>query len=117
MSGPGPRVGDPLTIRDENGQFAHWRPTTEDFFARFLQRRTDKGDGGDGGMPARGASLSAEWWSIADAACYLGVRASTISAYRFRGRFPPPGMIVGRTAMWRPQAIVDWQKSRPRAGR
>lgn len=57
-----------------------------------------------------------EWWTTTDVATYLGVRVGTVSTYRKRGQMPAPDLTVGRTHMWRPGRIIEWQSSRPRPG-
>jgi 8-oxo-dGTP pyrophosphatase MutT (NUDIX family) len=56
------------------------------------------------------------WWTTSDVAAYLGLRVGTVSSYRQRGQMPPPDRTVGRTHLWRPKTILDWQRSRPRVG-
>jgi hypothetical protein len=58
----------------------------------------------------------AEWWTTSDVAAFLGVRVGTVSSYRQRGQMPPPDMTLGRTHLWRPKRIMDWNKTRPRPG-
>lgn len=57
-----------------------------------------------------------EWWTSADVAAYLGVRASTVSTYRMRGQMPAPDEKIGRTQLWRPQTIIEWHSRRPGRG-
>jgi aminoglycoside phosphotransferase (APT) family kinase protein/predicted DNA-binding transcriptional regulator AlpA len=59
---------------------------------------------------------SAEWWTTSEVAAYLGLRVSTVSSYRMRGQMPEPDMTLGRTHVWRPSAIMNWHKQRPRPG-
>lgn len=54
----------------------------------------------------------AEWWTTSDIAEYLGVRVGTISSYRKRGQMPLPDKTVGRTHLWRPTRIIEWNQSR-----
>lgn len=58
----------------------------------------------------------AEWWTTSEVAAYLGVRTPTISAYRNRGQMPEPDRKLGRTQLWRPQTIIEWQRTRPGRG-
>lgn len=58
-----------------------------------------------------------EWWTIQDIATYLGIEESTVRSYRAQGRLPDPLRLVGRTPIWAPTAIIEWQKSRPGRGR
>jgi len=59
---------------------------------------------------------AAEWWTTSDVAAYLGVRPSTVSAYRMRDQMPPPDQTIGRTRVWKPARIIEWHESRPRPG-
>src|SRR3954464_3924289 len=59
---------------------------------------------------------SAEWWTTTEVADYLGVRVGTVSSYRQRGQMPAPDRTLGRTHLWRPSTIVQWQQHRPRIG-
>src|SRR3954451_19844181 len=58
----------------------------------------------------------AEWWTTTEVADYLGVRVGTISSYRQRGQMPPPDRTLGRTHLWRPSTITQWQQRRARMG-
>ena len=58
----------------------------------------------------------AEWWNTSDVARFLGVRVGTVSSYRLRGQMPSPDLSVGRTQLWRPGRIIEWQDTRPRPG-
>lgn len=57
-----------------------------------------------------------DWWTTSDVATFLGLRVGTVSSYRQRGQMPPPAKTVGRTHLWRPETIVEWQRHRPRVG-
>jgi predicted DNA-binding transcriptional regulator AlpA len=59
---------------------------------------------------------AAEWWTTSDVAAYLGVSVGTVSTYRARGQMPAPDNTVGRTHVWRPARIIDWNESRPGHG-
>lgn len=59
---------------------------------------------------------AAEWWTTADVAAFLGVRAATVSSYHRREQMPVADQKFGRTPVWRPQRIIDWHASRPRPG-
>jgi 8-oxo-dGTP pyrophosphatase MutT (NUDIX family) len=60
---------------------------------------------------------SATWWTTSDVAEYLGLRVGTVSSYRRRSQMPAPDQTLGRTRLWHPQTIIEWQQNRPRAGR
>jgi 8-oxo-dGTP pyrophosphatase MutT (NUDIX family) len=59
---------------------------------------------------------AAEWWTTSDVAAYLGLRVGTVSSYRQRDQMPAPDQTLGRTHLWRPATITNWQSSRPRVG-
>jgi hypothetical protein len=59
---------------------------------------------------------AAEWWTTSDVAAYLGVAIGTVSTYRARNQMPAPDQTIGRTHVWRPRRIIDWNKSRPGHG-
>lgn len=40
-----------------------------------------------------------------------------VGSYRQRGQMPAPDQTLGRTRLWHPQTIIEWQQQRPRAGR
>ena len=40
-----------------------------------------------------------------------------VGSYRQRGQMPAPDQTLGRTRLWHPQTIIEWQQHRPRAGR
>lgn len=58
----------------------------------------------------------AEWWSTSEVAVYLGVSVSAVTNYRKQGTMPAPDQSLGRTHLWRPQRIIDWQANRRRRG-
>jgi hypothetical protein len=58
----------------------------------------------------------AEWWTSSDVAAYLGVTISTVSAYRGRGQMPAPDQTIGRTHVWKPARIIEWDNGRPGHG-
>jgi predicted DNA-binding transcriptional regulator AlpA len=58
----------------------------------------------------------ADWWTTSDVAAYLGVAVSTVSAYRSRGQMPAPDRTIGRTHVWTPARIIEWDKARPGHG-
>jgi 8-oxo-dGTP pyrophosphatase MutT (NUDIX family) len=57
---------------------------------------------------------AAEWWTTSEVAAHLGVMIGTVSSYRQRGQMPSPDKTLGRTHLWKPQTILDWQRARPR---
>ena len=60
--------------------------------------------------------MTAEWWTTSEVAAYLGLRIGTVSSYRQREQMPPPDKTLGRTHLWRPATITNWQSRRPRVG-
>lgn len=59
-------------------------------------------------------AVEQDWWTTEDVAKHLKVSASTIRAYAARGQMPSPSKHVGRTALWRPEAIGAWNAERSR---
>ena len=62
------------------------------------------------------ADPAAEWWTTSEVAEHLGLRVGTVSSYRQRGQMPTPDKTLGRTHLWRPRTILEWQRQRPRVG-
>ncbi len=65
--------------------------------------------------------LPSDWWSTADVLAYLKsvgtpISRATWSAYVSRGQAPAPDRTFGKSPVWRPKAVKDWQASRPRRG-
>lgn len=58
--------------------------------------------------------VDAPWWTTSDVAAYLGVSVGTVSSYRGRNQLPEPDELVGRTWVWKPARIVEWDRNRPR---
>lgn len=56
---------------------------------------------------------AAEWWTTSDVAAYLDVRVANASSYRMRNQMPPPDHKLGRTQLWHPSTIINWQETRP----
>ena len=59
---------------------------------------------------------TADWWTTTDVADYLGVTVSTVSAYRNRQQMPAPDRTIGRTHVWTPARIIEWNEARPGHG-
>lgn len=59
-------------------------------------------------------SLDDTWWTTNDVATYLGVSIGTVSSYRGRQQIPEPDDRIGRTWVWAPARIIEWDKHRPR---
>lgn len=60
-------------------------------------------------------TLLEDWWSTENVATFLGVARSTVSAYVTRHQMPQPDRYIGRTRLWRPDTIREWQQARPRS--
>jgi predicted DNA-binding transcriptional regulator AlpA len=65
--------------------------------------------------------LPSDWWSTADVLAYLKsvgapISRATWSAYVARGQAPAPDRMFGKSPVWRPKAVKDWQAARPRRG-
>lgn len=58
------------------------------------------------------ALVDQQWWTTTDVAEYLGVQVGTVSSYRQRGQMPPPDQTIGRTHMWAPATVIEWQATR-----
>jgi predicted DNA-binding transcriptional regulator AlpA len=61
------------------------------------------------------SALPNDWWSTENVAAFLGVATSTVSAYVTRHQMPPPDRYIGRTRLWWPDTIREWQQTRPRS--
>lgn len=59
-------------------------------------------------------ALPEDWWSTENVATFLDVAMSTVSAYVARHQMPQPDRYIGRTRLWRPDTIREWQRTRPR---
>jgi hypothetical protein len=55
---------------------------------------------------------TADYWTIDDVADYWGVKPQTVRAYRARGRgeLPKEDRMIGRTPVWRPKTIIEFQR-------
>lgn len=65
--------------------------------------------------------LPQDWWTTDDVLTYLRsvgapISRSTWSAYVARGQAPAPARTFGRSSVWKPADVRDWQSSRPRRG-
>ena len=58
----------------------------------------------------------ADWWTVADVAAHLGVSVNTVSSYRSRQQMPDPDRMIGRTPVWAPTRIIQWNGQRPGRG-
>lgn len=59
---------------------------------------------------------AAEWWTLADIARYWDVQLKTVYWYRYRsthgypGTFPKPDAVIGRTPVWRPTTVKNFER-------
>lgn len=60
----------------------------------------------------RPAALPDDWWTAEDCACFLGISPATWRAYVARGQAPQPARRFGRTNVWRPPVVREWNASR-----
>jgi hypothetical protein len=58
------------------------------------------------------ADPHADYWTVADIAEHWGVTAQTIRTYRSRGRgeLPEPDNVFGRSPVWKPATIINFQR-------
>jgi hypothetical protein len=54
----------------------------------------------------------ADYWTIDDVAEFWEVKPETVRTYRARKRayMPPPDRMIGRTPVWKPRTIIDYQR-------
>ena len=65
--------------------------------------------------------LPGDWWSIEDVLTFLRsagapIGRATWGSYVSRGQAPSPDRTFGRSPVWRPEVIREWQAARPRRG-
>ena len=65
--------------------------------------------------------LPADWWTTDDVLTYLEsvgapIGRATWGSYVSRGQAPSPDRLFGRSPVWRPDAVRQWQAARPRKG-
>lgn len=58
------------------------------------------------------ADPNADYWTINDVAEYWGVTPQTIRTYRSRrrGELPEPDAVFGRSPVWKPKTIIDFER-------
>lgn len=58
------------------------------------------------------ADPNADYWSISDVAEHWGVSPQTIRTYRSRrrGEMPEPDAVFGRSPVWKPKTIIDFER-------
>jgi plasmid maintenance system antidote protein VapI len=55
-----------------------------------------------------------ELWNTTEVARFLGIKPTSVSAYRIRGQMPPPVQTVGKqTHLWDADTIRAWHAQRP----
>ncbi|MER6601855.1 helix-turn-helix transcriptional regulator [Streptomyces parvus] len=58
------------------------------------------------------ADLNADYWTVEDIADHWGVTIQTVRSYRSRkrGELPEPDKMFGRSPVWRPSTITEFQR-------
>jgi hypothetical protein len=58
------------------------------------------------------ADPNADYWTVSDIAEYWDVSPQTIRSYRSRGRgeLPQEDKVFGRSPVWRPATIINFQR-------
>ena len=58
------------------------------------------------------ADPNADYWTVADIADHWGVTPQTVRTYRSRGRgeLPEPDNVFGRSPVWKPATILNFQR-------
>ena len=58
------------------------------------------------------ADSNADYWTVADIAEHWGVTPQTIRTYRSRkrGELPEPDNVFGRSPVWKPATIINFQR-------
>jgi hypothetical protein len=58
------------------------------------------------------ADPNADYWTVADIADHWGVTAQTIRTYRSRkrGELPEPDKVFGRSPVWKPSTILNFER-------
>jgi hypothetical protein len=58
------------------------------------------------------ADPNADYWTINDVAEHWGVTPQTVRTYRSRrrGELPEPDAVFGRSPVWKPKTIIDFQR-------
>jgi hypothetical protein len=58
------------------------------------------------------ADPTADYWTVADIAEHWGVTAQTIRTYRSRkrGELPEPDNVFGRSPVWKPATILNFER-------
>jgi predicted DNA-binding transcriptional regulator AlpA len=67
------------------------------------------------------SELPADWWTTEDVLSFLRSAGAPISratwaSYVSRGQAPAPDRMFGRSPAWKPDAVRQWQATRPRKG-
>jgi hypothetical protein len=58
----------------------------------------------------------ADWWVTDEVAAYLDVDPGTVRGFLARGEMPMWERKFGRSNVWRPATIIEWDRTRPRVG-
>jgi hypothetical protein len=58
------------------------------------------------------ADPNADYWTVADIADHWGVTPATVRTYRSRkrGELPEPDKVFGRSPVWKPATILNFQR-------
>lgn len=58
------------------------------------------------------ADPTADYWTIADVADHWGISPQTVRTYRSRGRgeLPEPDRVFGRSPVWKPKTILEFER-------
>lgn len=70
---------------------------------------------------ATGTELPDDWWTTTDVLAFLKqagtpVSRATWAAYVSREQAPAPARHFGRSPVWKPADVREWQATRPRRG-
>lgn len=59
------------------------------------------------------ADPNADYWTVADIADHWGVTLQTVRTYRSRkrGELPEPDNVFGRSPVWKPATIINFQRA------
>ncbi len=68
------------------------------------------------GWKTTNTDLPNDWWTAEDCARYLGIERGTWTGYVSRGQAPDTDHKIGRSKVWPPAVIKEWDANRPRVG-
>ncbi|WP_146149578.1 helix-turn-helix transcriptional regulator [Kineococcus rhizosphaerae] len=64
------------------------------------------------GRSTSSVDAAQEWWTTAEIAEHCGISRASVRAYVSRGILPAPATTIGRTPVWRPQAVIEAHAAR-----